>query len=537
MAMLAEPRRRQKWLISPRGKPLHEDADNFGNKMLMKMGWSHGKGLGATESGEKEFVKVNFKNDKMGIGCEDRSDQWTQHETDFNSLLKSLAGQANSEDETNEQDDDGFTMPRACFGGVEKKQKKKKKKLDELSGESLEEKSKNSRSRLHYKKFTRGKDTSRYSEKDLANIFGKKVDEKDDIEDVKISYGIVYNVKEDAKKNKERDEQEDDVKNDELKYGIPTIYSGTSTVDYFKQKMQNKSSFLAVEIKKEENVSEPEDELTIKKEKMSNEIIISQIKEEFVEPTIKKEKKNKKIITETEEELITIIKSEIKMEVEIKDEPNIVEIIEPKIKKEKKIKTEPEEEIVEPKIKKEKKNKKIIVETEVITIIESEEPIKKKKSKKRKFEEITDPIEIQDDPIEIPTKKSKKNKNKEIVSEPLIVEIVDSPPKKKKKQSIEVEENEPEASTIYQISTSNATVLQHLDPEGFKNANLKNISGYGLTSNIELEVIERQRRLKPHWTSLKYGIEENSAESVISTQKKKTKKNGGKITTKNLFTF
>ena len=40
--MLAEPRRRQKWTLNPRGNLWSKDEDKFGKKLLEKMGWKSG---------------------------------------------------------------------------------------------------------------------------------------------------------------------------------------------------------------------------------------------------------------------------------------------------------------------------------------------------------------------------------------------------------------------------------------------------------------------------------------------------------------
>jgi Pin2-interacting protein X1 len=42
------------------------DSNKFGQKMLEKMGWSRGKGLGAKEDGIREHVKPAYKNDSKG---------------------------------------------------------------------------------------------------------------------------------------------------------------------------------------------------------------------------------------------------------------------------------------------------------------------------------------------------------------------------------------------------------------------------------------------------------------------------------------
>ncbi|XP_034835829.1 PIN2/TERF1-interacting telomerase inhibitor 1-like [Maniola hyperantus] len=144
MSMLAEPRRKQKVInLRAKNNAWSNDSTKFGQRMLEKMGWSSGKGLGAKENGIVEHVVARYKNDEKGLGFEDRNDQWTKHEDDFNSLLANLSN---------------------ADGGMETLH----------SGISLEKKSKKSKARIHYHKFTRGKDLSRYSEKDLANIFGKK---------------------------------------------------------------------------------------------------------------------------------------------------------------------------------------------------------------------------------------------------------------------------------------------------------------------------------------------------------------------------
>lgn len=142
--MLAGPRRKQKVInLRAKNNAWSNDSTKFGQRMLEKMGWSEGKGLGAKENGIVDHVVARYKNDDRGLGFEDRNDQWTKHEDDFNSLLANL-----SNGDTNDE------------------------KLH--SGVSLEDKSKKSKARVHYHKFTRGKDLTKYSEKDLANIFGKK---------------------------------------------------------------------------------------------------------------------------------------------------------------------------------------------------------------------------------------------------------------------------------------------------------------------------------------------------------------------------
>ncbi|OQR70376.1 hypothetical protein BIW11_04172 [Tropilaelaps mercedesae] len=62
----------------------------FAEKMMKKMGWTEGKGLGKDESGIKDFIKPKMKLNTKGIGFTGVDHAWVAHQEVFDELLSSL---------------------------------------------------------------------------------------------------------------------------------------------------------------------------------------------------------------------------------------------------------------------------------------------------------------------------------------------------------------------------------------------------------------------------------------------------------------
>ncbi|XP_029452012.1 PIN2/TERF1-interacting telomerase inhibitor 1 isoform X2 [Rhinatrema bivittatum] len=138
MAMLAEPRRKQKWSLDPRNSAWSKDESKFGQKMLEKMGWSKGKGLGAQEQGSTEHIKVQVKNNNLGLGAtNNHEDNWIAHQDDFNQILAEL-NDCHGQSKTGKDLSSRSETDLACIFG--KRQKKSKKTFEEdTSADSTEE--------------------------------------------------------------------------------------------------------------------------------------------------------------------------------------------------------------------------------------------------------------------------------------------------------------------------------------------------------------------------------------------------------------
>ncbi|XP_034966762.1 PIN2/TERF1-interacting telomerase inhibitor 1 isoform X2 [Zootoca vivipara] len=169
--------------------------------MLEKMGWTKGKGLGAQEQGNTEHVKVQLKNNTLGLGAAtNQEDNWIAHQDDFNQLLAEL------------NNCHGQDTPEAAS-------KEEKRTF------SLEEKSKSARKRVHYVKFAKGKDLSSRSEDDLSCIFGKRQAKKTQ---AAAAAAGTESPKEDQK------EEEDPL--DEVDSG-KTVTSALTVQEYFAKRM------------------------------------------------------------------------------------------------------------------------------------------------------------------------------------------------------------------------------------------------------------------------------------------------------------
>jgi len=470
---LAEPRRRQKWTLNPRGNLWANDESKFGQKLMEKMGWEKGKGLGANENGRVQHISLKLKDNNKGIGFEGHDDTWLEHQNDFQSVLAALniehgdAGKGLSENE-------------------------KKANLEELSRKS--------KRRVHYQKFVRGKDTNNYSVEDLGCILGTK-SEKVKSKSAPGSPSI-----------KDVDNKDIVIEEDDKKF-----VQGGSYADYFAKKMAEMKSkgklssvpshwtmtsasqrseepddvqrigFASNSIDEDEKESEASHEEPIKKKKKSKKSKeskedeeqnvapeqIVQSQENLESEDRKKKKKSKKSKKEVEETIDIVVQEEVhpKKKKSKKSKEKEKEIEEPLI--EESIKSSPDE-VKQKKSKKNKKEKKVPLDD----IKEDDEDIKKKKSKKSKKEKVVEetPMIENDSGCENEDTKYKKAKKvkKEKTKEKKTTYSDEEKENRKKRKS----ETEEEASPTKKLKTTeengNSTKFA-----GFKGSNLLTISGYG----------------------------------------------------------
>ncbi|KAJ3308475.1 hypothetical protein HDV04_001205 [Boothiomyces sp. JEL0838] len=183
---LAGPRQKQRITVDPRNKSWTEDKGAIGFKMLEKMGWSEGKGLGSDETGRQTNIKVSLKTNNWGIGADAKtSDNWLENTFALDDMFKNMSS------------DQVFIMPEP-----------ETKEAPVISSRHLKR-----------AKFVKNKIVSNFDSGSINNIFGKKRDgEKLVVE-------------------KEKEAQDQPL---HIVDGLQTVSTGTDIKDYFAQKMASK---------------------------------------------------------------------------------------------------------------------------------------------------------------------------------------------------------------------------------------------------------------------------------------------------------
>lgn len=162
---------KERWSTDPNGEVWARDESKFGKKMLEKMGWTDGKGLGADESGETAHIKVKKRAANLGLGADSNTpDRWTEHISEFDDILsklnstKTTASNSRPASAANSDQEDGGSGTTASTSGGQTKTKRKRKKAKDL-----------------YTKFKKHKNLDTLSSQDIAHIFGDAKKKSEDL--------------------------------------------------------------------------------------------------------------------------------------------------------------------------------------------------------------------------------------------------------------------------------------------------------------------------------------------------------------------
>ncbi|CAO3620640.1 unnamed protein product [Mucor hiemalis] len=136
---LAGQKEKQRISQDPNNLFWSKDETKFGFRMMQKMGWAPGKGLGVKEDGKKEHVKIKLKDNTLGVGATKKNiDNWLGNTDAFSQLLADLNSQPPSEaSSVNGDEEEEFVDSQE-----DKKKSKKEKKAKKEKKEKKEKKSK-----------------------------------------------------------------------------------------------------------------------------------------------------------------------------------------------------------------------------------------------------------------------------------------------------------------------------------------------------------------------------------------------------------
>jgi len=114
----------------PQNKHWLNDKSTYGFKMLAKMGWTEGRGLGIKEDGATDYIKTKKNRERQGVGSTNNSkDNWLESSREFSNVLQNLN---ESYGLTVTEDQNNISKKRKKEG----KERKSKKNKDRKRGSS-----------------------------------------------------------------------------------------------------------------------------------------------------------------------------------------------------------------------------------------------------------------------------------------------------------------------------------------------------------------------------------------------------------------